>query len=179
MSIQYTIEATKPINVGWFKKKEGKHTNHKCDICSQVFTRNTSMLHHRKLHKDKMLHSRFCTVCGLSFGSKYALGVHYSIKHPDITFQCNLCQKKFLSEILRNSHKGKVHAKDTVNCLSCGQFLKRKSSLENHRQNSCGIIKFKPWEELGKRARRARAKFIIDVLSGAINRRLDDRNKIK
>ena len=179
---------------GQIKKRKRKTKVHECEICGKVFIRSNSFLKHMKIHKEKLLTSvdctvcgqtfssqktleshfkinhMYCTVCGQSFSSQKDLGQHFKINHPDMLTPCNICEKKFLSKRELSQHKRRVHPEVRVICSRCGQSLKTNYALEHHKRTSCGNKKSKPWEVLGERAKRARSKVMIDVISGVINK---------
>ena len=159
-----------------------KNMIHKCNLCSQVYKRRFALLKHSNLHKvqirpgeEKILPALYCTVCGLTFGSKLALGRHLNKDHPNMKFPCNICRKLLPNKKSLIGHKKRVHG-DRVKCLKCGQSYGNKYNLESHQRKNCVSFKIRLWEDLGRKGRRQRMKVIIDALSGVLDRWLDDRH---
>jgi len=79
-----------------------------CQFCNKSFTTETSLKRHILIHEN--LKPFTCPVCEKSFRQKCSLIAHERV-HNGIRFDCQHCQKKFITKSLLTKHMNTSHVK--------------------------------------------------------------------
>ncbi|XP_044267714.1 zinc finger protein 484-like [Tribolium madens] len=99
-----------------------------CPVCLKKFRRFTLFSSHMHQHSCQIN----CELCSLEFNDPGVYLNHYQTKHR---YQCNICQKSFLTRSSYNKHKyTHSNASPRFICpvLNCPKMFNRKQSLHNH-----------------------------------------------
>ncbi|XP_044742057.1 zinc finger protein 271-like [Chrysoperla carnea] len=102
-----------------------------CDICTKRFTTKSSLVNHKKVHREEKRFS--CDICTKRFTTKSSLVNHKKVHREEKRFSCDICTKRFTTKSSLDNHK-KVHREEKR--FSCDICTKRftKSSLVNHKK---------------------------------------------
>ncbi|KAL1380538.1 hypothetical protein pipiens_014116 [Culex pipiens pipiens] len=101
-----------------------------CDCCHLHF-RTLTLLKQHQSGNQRPLKSYVCSVCGLAKPSKAALGTH-ELRHTGARpYPCTVCDKRFSSTTILNSHM-KCHAPKQYQCIECGEKFARSENLKRH-----------------------------------------------
>ena len=105
-----------------------------CDICGKVVLKNNINLH-KRVHAKK---DTKCTLCDIDFKHLKTLKRHLDHDHKNISFKCDICDKKLLSEyVLRNHMRSHGCSKEYANkqrhqCEICNAYYASLPKLQNH-----------------------------------------------
>ena len=115
--------------------------SHKCNICSQEFTRFVAIEDHMISHVGE--NPCRCDTCGEVFPQPDELKNHLMIHMTKVPYKCNVCEKKFTYKCQLEAHIN-VHIGETpYRCDICGKSLCHYSALINHRRIHTGDKPFK------------------------------------
>ncbi|XP_048000168.1 zinc finger protein Xfin-like [Leguminivora glycinivorella] len=84
---------------------------YQCDICSKSFYGKLKLREHIKEHNASHRRTCQCPVCDKSFTRKVYLEKHLKLHTTGQLYNCNLCEKVYISEALLKQHR-KSHADD-------------------------------------------------------------------
>lgn len=119
-------------------KKNFKRTQHKCEFCTESFSRIVHLYQHKKLiHKianpEYTTKDYICDLCGKAYGTIGMLRGHLKLTHSTTFYACSFCPMKFKTKIYVERHENDVHLKiRKYACQFCGKCFKRKHGLKSH-----------------------------------------------
>ncbi|XP_054159598.1 zinc finger protein 62-like [Oppia nitens] len=126
-----------------------------CDVCHQVFTRNTSLTEHKHIHTNCRPFE--CHVCGKTFRQTSNLKKHQKLHDVVDNNQrttvvstnaktCDICGKQFPTKSSLKSHRLSHDDYKSCLCDKCGQTFKYRSDLirhmkihDNRREYECNV----------------------------------------
>lgn len=95
-----------------------------CGICGLVFYTTGSFKEHAMQHKGRVWK---CDHCNKNFKTSKGFRYHQATLNVIKTFQCNKCEKKFVTEAKLNGHMSAHLA-----CRYCGKMYKRRQGATQH-----------------------------------------------
>lgn len=103
-----------------------------CDTCGKKdFISEETLKRHKILHAGKFR----CNICFKTFTCNAILVLHKRDKHEnDKPFVCDVCGKRFVSELLMNYHKRFHTGEKKYICEECGLAVVTSSSLAKHKR---------------------------------------------
>lgn len=106
----------------------------KCEECDSTFNDETGLMSHMKKHMpDRYKYE--CGECERKFAVAYALAAHVDSVHKGVTYDCDVCGKKFRQRRSLNDHKVR-HEPDYVPpvlaCNICNKKFATSSGLRGH-----------------------------------------------
>lgn len=107
-----------------------------CDICGLNFKRSNCLKEHLRAH-DK---PDTCSICGKKVA---VLQKHLFNCHRDLKFQCDKCDKSYVSKQALRRHVATVHEGKTISCEICNDTFSSKYALSKHMKGHIGFHKFK------------------------------------
>lgn len=126
---------------------------HKCDVCSRVFTKKSNLnRHHRLIHthnperdrKAKLVHR--CEVCDRVCENELGLKLHRRTHADEHPFKCAECGRVFTKKSNLLRHCQLAHTEERpYQCEECGQSFKDKYVLANHRTRHTDEQPFECW----------------------------------
>ncbi|XP_077292126.1 uncharacterized protein LOC143915379 [Arctopsyche grandis] len=108
--------------------EEKSKKKHNCKICLKVFKNNLSLIHHMKLHPEKIQHK--CNICLRNFSHKHILLKHKKIHMEGKIYTCDLCLKSFASKIFLVKHM-RIHTAEKK-CKICHKSFTKLYNLKIH-----------------------------------------------
>ena len=123
--------------------REKQCTQYKCGDCKQIFPTELSYVTHKAqnhtLPQDLGFYN--CLECHQDFES-LSTYVEHSAKHvTSESFQCNICNASFISEVLLEVHLDKTHTlikndqeSNTYKCAQCLETFRTKEAIRVHRR---------------------------------------------
>jgi KRAB domain-containing zinc finger protein len=99
-----------------------------CQICKMRFKVRSKLKRHQMVHQAR----KTCGICQKSIAAnsyRYHMKLH-QLKKQEKKFECQVCQKKFLTKWLLISHI-KTHEK-SFECDLCGHRVASKVQMKNH-----------------------------------------------
>lgn len=102
-----------------------------CNICQKSFTRQSSLMEHRKIHLG--IKSYKCETCDKAFINSSAYFKHKQI-HRKRAHHCHVCNRDFVqnSHLVKHLH---THTKEKwLQCEFCEKIFQRADTLANHRK---------------------------------------------
>lgn len=103
----------------------------KCDICKFEFdTFSTVLKHFKKNHGIK----GYLMCCGKKYVKRFRLLEHLN-SHYNITFECDVCHKKFFTKDILKRHKVCHATKKAFECDHCPKTFATKFQVRNHLHN--------------------------------------------
>jgi uncharacterized Zn-finger protein len=117
----------------------------KCNTCNISFKSKQSLIDHENRHlgikmftcKDKACNKGFITKALLESHLK----THEKIDNEDKKFECDICNKKFVSKSYLKVHK-KIHNNEKNFVCFCGKMFLQKNDLETHSRTHTGQREF-------------------------------------
>ena len=155
--------------------EKSSHPDVKCEHCDRIFRKNSKRLRiHIKREHMKVTYD--CDVCEKAFLSKGNLKQHKDIVHSEVKVnECDICGLKMSTSVALKYHKETVHDQIRDNCKICGKSYERKN-LYSHMYSVHG--EKIPCEQCGKNIRKAGMKeHISRVHSDVKNWPCDDCGK--
>ncbi|KAL7047899.1 hypothetical protein ACKWTF_003144 [Chironomus riparius] len=119
-------------------KKVSKTNRHRCEVCSESFSRIVHLHQHKKvIHKisntDYTTKDYICDLCGRAYGTIGMLKSHLKLTHSTTYYPCQFCPMKFKTRVYVERHENDVHLKiRKYACQFCGKCFKRKHGLKSH-----------------------------------------------
>ena len=113
------------------KKPENKNEKVACDICSFIVQGSNLERHKRRVHAEKQY---LCHVCSKAFGCPSAFKYHVMKHDPETMFQCDMCNKGWVTKGLLAKHIKRTHLKiPSVRdvCTICKKKLYRNMKHTN------------------------------------------------
>jgi hypothetical protein len=77
---------------------------HMCCVCVKVFTKHPNLYSHVQTHTREKPY--LCHTSGIRFTQKEALTKHFTIHNNDLSHQCSVCNKCFITQSALNLHLG-------------------------------------------------------------------------
>ncbi|XP_071523983.1 uncharacterized protein [Panulirus ornatus] len=152
-----------------------------CNECNRFFSNPTSLKTHKEMeHRDNMVCTEICKVCGEKYPSKLGLKRHM-LTHVR-AYQCSYCLRKLSSKASLDIHINMVHTKEhSFQCPHCSKEFYAKHLLQMHikRVHSdrrdyqykcklCGKVYLQEWElTLHHKTHTNERNFKCDVCGGA------------
>jgi len=115
------------------QKSQGKHVS-VCKECQEVFVTAEDLEQHiYKVECKVMTKNRTCTLCRITFVTKYILRQHMTTMHPrtEDVQTCDHCQKKYTNKYLMKYHLKKDHGVDFEKRKWTQKKPKGSSEIEN------------------------------------------------
>ena len=110
-------------------------SNYICDICNRSFKLLNGFKRHQNNHPPE---NYKCTICGNTFKDKYSMLRHQSYHGPRTFYNCDVCDKSYLTLKTFQDHK-LLHVAETMassggifKCSDCGFEFKSANSLKMH-----------------------------------------------
>lgn len=128
-----------PDRLATHMKLAHREKSFQCPICDKYFVSSKSLKVHSRLHSEMYK----CEKCGYLSTSKLYLNQHMQ-KHEgvDISFTCNICQKKFSQNSSLRRHQN-LHSKTLGKCYKCSLchlLFRSHSELISHTNAHNGIV---------------------------------------
>ncbi|KAF0045089.1 hypothetical protein F2P81_001618 [Scophthalmus maximus] len=129
---------------------DGELKDKKCTICSQVFTTESQLQKHLRVHEvnDKasaaaaVAAPHRCDCCSQTFNVEFNLTLHKST-HTTSDFTCPVCHKRFSRIASLKSHVMLHEKEENLICAECGDEFVLQSQLslhmEEHRKELSGV----------------------------------------
>ena len=125
-----------------------------CKICSKTIKVSNFERHLREIHSGKMRST--CPLCYCKFARTDRLKLHQKSVHKDdlhhldsdrkpkfsgedCKFQCQNCNKRFISNSSMNFHNQRMHGTGPLECLTCKRRFVEKYKLDRHKLN-CKLV---------------------------------------
>ena len=125
-----------------------------CKICSKTIKVSNYERHLREIHSGKMRST--CPLCYCKFARTDRLKLHQKSVHKDdlhhldfdrkpkfsredCKFQCQNCNKRFISNSSMNFHNQRMHGTGPLECLTCKRRFVGRSQLDRHKL-SCKLV---------------------------------------
>jgi len=105
-----------------------------CEHCSKEFkTKSLLKRHIARLHSTTSPWKFPCTLCSIGrCNSEEALQKHMLEYHSGLEYQCEKCDKRFLSPHARSQHERNQHGEKTIQCDQCDMRFVLESQLRGH-----------------------------------------------
>lgn len=103
-----------------------------CDICQKAFTRRDSLYKHKRTHTGMKPHT--CVVCSKSFARKENLIVHERTHTGEKPFQCEVCNKSFATKGNLMNHRRTHTGERPFICEFCNKSYTWQTDLIAHRK---------------------------------------------
>ena len=110
--------------------------DHRCDICDKVFSRQSTLEEHLKLHEQD--NTQRCEYCGKIFSTVSNLRRHLQIhdkeqEFKNTSYSCKYCGKHFSTDYNLERHIN-IHTGDQkpFQCDKCEESFGRKDKLDVH-----------------------------------------------
>ncbi|XP_035499603.1 zinc finger protein 236-like isoform X2 [Scophthalmus maximus] len=120
---------------------DGELKDKKCTICSQVFTTESQLQKHLRVHEVNDKPHR-CDCCSQTFNVEFNLTLHKST-HTTSDFTCPVCHKRFSRIASLKSHVMLHEKEENLICAECGDEFVLQSQLslhmEEHRKELSGV----------------------------------------
>lgn len=107
----------------------------KCKYCDNRFKSNRDLAKHSELHTGQNKYS--CSVCSNTFPIKGYLNIHMKI-HSERSFECDHCDKTFLSKENVKKHKRRLLKLKPFVCEQCNKAYDTKYHLSCHNKVHTG-----------------------------------------
>lgn len=122
-----------PVDPHKYERKKSENKNEKvaCDICSFIVQENNLERHKRRVHAEKQY---LCHVCSKAFSDPSAFRYHYMKHEPESMYQCDMCNKSWVTKGLLAKHIRRTHLKiPTIRdqCTICKKKLYRSMKHTN------------------------------------------------
>ena len=120
-----------------------------CNHCHKIMKTNAELLEHvQNNHKETL--GNQCERCDKCFRSEEEIREHICKAHEEATFSgiqdmiidelnCQKCDKKYGNMSKLRRHDWRSHR--TVDCNICGEVIRSRQDISNHRQSKHGIHK--------------------------------------
>jgi len=157
------VDDRKPGDIHLESSIGDEKTKFPCHLCDKVFTWNSSLWHHIRVHHEK-ISKYFCELCGRRFLNKSTFVVHNERHFPhrkcdqcgrvckskqnyehhmkahakDFSFIC-FCGKGFLTEQKFGLHVRIHTGEKPYKCTDCDKSFSRKDKLNEHLRRHAGI----------------------------------------
>ncbi|XP_072280821.1 uncharacterized protein [Pyxicephalus adspersus] len=112
------------------------HGTHQCSQCQKLFTRNSDLLKHQRVHQRSQ--PIICTECGKSFTKKSLYIRHQRIHTGEKPFACGDWGKCFAVSAHLTTHQRIHTGEKPFTCTDCGKSFNQKASLIKHRRTHTG-----------------------------------------
>ncbi|XP_055083842.1 zinc finger protein 1035 [Periophthalmus magnuspinnatus] len=111
------------------REEQEKRLN-KCSKCGKIFSSQTRLEKHMKVHESGMF---VCRDCSAEFPSKIELEVHKKERHDaSHPYSCRLCKYRFKTRVSLCDHCTKEHPDDIFSCSFCKRNYTLRASLVRH-----------------------------------------------
>jgi len=104
-----------------------KH-NFSCQYCPFSSKDNVTLDRHVRIHENRLLKCQYCNYATVRNLPEHIFH-HFRIRN----FQCDICEKTYLSKGTLTAHK-REHTRDFC-CLSCNQLFERRHAFDKHVKN--------------------------------------------
>ena len=141
------------------RKRNHRIVKYICEICSQTFTEESSLVTHTAMHD--FMQFQQCHACGSTFNDARTLRDHNRLYHYDPSTataneertlkvedssenRCDICNKIFKYKSILKQHRSRSHGEPTMYekrrylCALCGKELKTAKGLEIHNRSHTG-----------------------------------------
>ena len=109
-------------------------TNFHCKVCDKSFPDESECTDHMKNCRDKNEEIYDCAECGAVFSHQSWLDEHKGIHAKNRDFQCEMCNKIFVTEDNLQHHAQREH-NTSIQCDKGDKSFIRKTSLVLHKRN--------------------------------------------
>lgn len=111
---------------------EAVDVKNQCEVCGKIFKKKTYLVRHmQQMHKNPSS-TCLCSECGYLAKTPMRLRYHISSKHSARKFQCEFCEKRFISMAHLQTHFISHGTNKTYLCNVCGKSFNYSNSLEYH-----------------------------------------------
>ncbi|CAL8137153.1 unnamed protein product [Orchesella dallaii] len=108
-----------------------------CSVCNERFDNEERRdLHLQTMHQKEVSKTHICQHCSKGFSCPEELKLHQGISHvsANSSYNCFICQERFLTATLRRLHMNGKHGPERLVCDVCGIECRTKGILKMHLQ---------------------------------------------
>ena len=116
------------------EKHSNMRAMHNCPECGSVFKNKRSIIRHQKEKHSNTMEIHTCPECGKTFGRKYTLQLHQESLHLKRKWPCQFCDRVFTNR-WNMDHHAKAHSNMRYECDQCDKKFISNSALKCHMMN--------------------------------------------
>lgn len=121
-------------------EKEKEQEVYQCSVCQMFFTRKSDLKRHMVCHSDARPYK--CTVCEKSFKRSYALASHARL-HSGVRHKCDSCDFTTMNKLSLKLHHRRLHQRDfRYQCERCDKCFMSNYELTDHQASHLGARTF-------------------------------------
>ncbi|XP_034474620.1 zinc finger protein 501-like [Drosophila innubila] len=113
------------------KSSVNLETQHRCDICDEIFPNKTNLMVHALIHTNDDNPDK-CPHCGKVFTTRGSLTRHIRVHSGERPYKCVYCEKSFTQSCNLDKHV-RIHSGERpYKCSHCQKAFTQSSHLMNH-----------------------------------------------
>ena len=103
-----------------------------CDVCGDVFTRNSSLKRHVQSKHSSQPPQFPCSQCSKTFKLQRSLDEHFAANHDQRLFTCAFCGRKYGTAMGLRNHESEHTGNYLYSCSKCRYKTNYKPDFEAH-----------------------------------------------